>query len=997
MSKPSEHLNTGPKPGESLTLAEVGRRLGGRKGRDYWRSLDELHGSPEFAAAVENEFPNAMTTLDPVNRREFIRLMGASMAMAGLAACTRQSSERIIPYVDAPEEIVPGKPLFYATAMTLGGYAYGLLAESHMGRPTKVEGNPEHPASLGATHAMAQASVLTLYDPDRSQDVLYRGRVSTWAAFTANLKVLMETQGDGAGLSILTETVTSPTLAAQIRALQEKYPKASWHQYEPLNRDAQHEASVLAYGKRVDTHYRMDQADVILSLDSDFLAHGPGHLRYAADFSARRDVNAAQGMNRLYSVQSTPTVTSATADHGLRLRASEVEGFARAVAKELGVKTDAAQTTAPAEWVQAVAKDLRAHKGACVVVPGEQQPAAVHALAHAMNEALGNHGKTVVLTEPVEAEPVNQTASIQELVTKMRAGSVNLLVMLGGNPAYDAPADLNFAEAMESVPTRVRLGLYVDETSTLSHWHLPDTHYLEAWSDARAYDGTTSIVQPLILPLYGGQSAHQVLAALAGSPDASGYDLVRAQWEQTLGDEFEATWRKAVHDGIVPNTAAKEISPAFKGDLPKPSPAAGELEVVFKADAATWDGRFANNGWLQELPRPHTKMVWDNAILVSAATARQLRVESGDVIVVGSGDRTIQGPVWITPGQSDDCLTVALGYGRKSSGRVGTGVGFDAYLLRTSSTPSIAPAFVHRVGTKHELVTTQAHHTLAGRDIVRSGTLEQYQDDHHFAHHGSHGEQESIYPGFDYSKGPQWGMVIDLSRCTGCNACVTACQAENNIPIVGKTEVGRGREMQWIRIDRYYVGDENDPETAFQPMACVHCENAPCEAVCPVAATVHSREGLNQMVYNRCVGTRYCSNNCPYKVRRFNFFKYSDLETPSLKPLRNPDVTVRVRGVMEKCTYCVQRISAARITAKKDQRPIADGEVVTACQQVCPAQAITFGDIRDEKSKVAQLRKSPLNYSVLKELNTVPRTTYLARVRNPNPELEGEHAGHGHA
>ena len=1008
-----------------LDLAAVRSHLQESSGKEYWRSLDELAENPHFFELLHREFPRqASEWLDGVGRRGFLKLMAASLALAGLNACTRRPKETIVPYVRAPEEVVPGKPLFFATAMTLAGSAIGLLVESHEGRPTKVEGNPDHPASLGATDVFAQASVLTLYDPDRSQVLTYLEDIRPWSALLGHVRVALDglRARGGAGLRILTETVSSPTLAQQLRSLLAEFPAAKWHQYEPAGRDPARAGVRRAFGRYVNPIYRLEKADVILALDADFLSCGPGHLRYAREFTRRRRPQPGAAMTRLYSVECTPSNTGAMADHRLPMRASEIEGLALSLAARLGAGPAAGTDggAAHTEWLAAVARDLQQHRGSCVVIPGEQQSPDVHAWAHAINHALGNVGSTVIYTEPVEAAPVDQLESLSELVRDMDAGRVELLLILGGNPVYNAPADFAFGERLLKVPTRLHLSLYADETSALCQWHIPEAHYLEAWSDARAYDGTSSIVQPLIAPLYNGKSVHEVLAAFTDRPERSGYEIVRDYWKsQHSGGDFEQFWRKSLNDGIIAGTALPPISISLQtnwaggGSAPVASkreviesvsgskPEA--FEIVFRLDPAVFDGRFANNGWLQELPRPLTKLTWDNAALVSPATAERLGVsyrisatggEHGrvfaDVVELEYQGRVLEMPVWIVPGQADGCVTLHLGHGRKRAGRVGTGVGSNAYTLRTSGALWMTSGTILRkTGRQHPLACTQFHHNMEGRELVRATSLEEYRRNPSFANEGEAEppKELSLYPEHKYD-GNAWGMAIDLNACHGCNACVVACQAENNIPIVGKTEVMRGREMHWLRIDRYYQGSLDNPQTYFQPVPCMHCENAPCEVVCPVGATVHSAEGLNDMVYNRCVGTRYCSNNCPYKVRRFNFFQYSDWETPSLKLLRNPDVTVRSRGVMEKCTYCVQRINAARIEADKENRPIRDGEIVTACQAACPAEAIVFGNIRDPQSRVARLKAEKRNYSLLGGLNTRPRTTYLAAVRNPNRELE---------
>jgi molybdopterin-containing oxidoreductase family iron-sulfur binding subunit len=961
----------------------------------YWRSLEELVGSERVRQLIEREFPEGASELDPMGRRQFLKLMGASLALAGLTACTRQPTERIVPYVRPPEQVIPGKPLFFATAMSLGSSSIGLLAESHEGRPTKIEGNPDHPASLGATDVFAQASILGLYDPDRSQTVTYLGEVSTWSAFLGAIGGALQAQAArrGAGLRILTETVISPTLAHQLKELLSKFPEARWHQYEPISRSNVLAGAGLAFGRPLNVVYRIERADRIVSLDADLFSELPGGVRYAREFARRR---RGDRMNRLYVIESAPTVTGAKADHRLALGAGQIEGFARALAARLGALPQSESWPAPhQDWIEAVAKDLESHRGSSVVIAGQNQPPSVHAIVHAINQVLGAPGQTLFYTDPIEADPSDQLESLGELVRAIEAGRVDVLIIIGGNPAYNAPADFNFAELMAKVVLSVRLGLYYDETSEYSRWHIPEAHYLEAWSDVRSYDGTASIVQPLILPLYGGKSAHELLSALLGQPERSGYDIVRSYWEGWYGrDGFEQFWRKALHDGFVPNTAfqpkSASLAPGWWEKLGKPQSPSG-IEINFRPDPSVYDGRFANNGWLQELPRPLTKLTWDNAAMVSPKMAERLGLVNGEMVELELGGRRLRAPAWILPGQPDQCVTLHLGYGRTRAGGVGTGVGFNAYLLRASNSMWFSSGLqVSKVGQRHNLVSTQHHHLVEGRDIIRSGTLEEYRKDPSLRPEGARQTKRlSLYPEHEY-KGYAWGMAIDLSACIGCNACVIACQSENNIPVVGKEQVDIGREMHWIRVDRYYEGKLSDPKVHFQPVLCMQCENAPCEVVCPVAATVHSAEGLNDMVYNRCVGTRYCSNNCPYKVRRFNFLLYQDWEAPSLKLMRNPDVTVRSRGVMEKCTYCVQRINRARIEAELEGRQIRDLEILTACQQVCPAEAIVFGNINDPSSRVSRLKSEARNYALLEELNTRPRTTYLAELRNPNPELLGD-------
>jgi len=992
--------------------------------RRWWRTLDEQLRDPQFAEKLHHEFPSLLPEeaelADPVARRTFLKLSGAALGLAGLTACTRQPVETIVPYVRQPEELVPGKPLFFATAMAIGGVAAGLLVESHEGRPTKVEGNPMHPGSLGASDVFAQAAVLELYDPDRVQTLTNLGEIRPWSAFLGAIRAAVVAQAPfkGAGLRILTESVSSPTLAAQIRELLARYPSARWHQWDPASRNNARLCSKLAFGEFVDATYKIDQADVILSLDADFLACGPGSLRHAREFAARRNPEHLDRMNRLYSVETMPTPTGARADHRLPAKPSAVTAIAREMAAAVcaqapgGPKpgTDEGGKADHAKWIAAVAKDLQAHRGASLVMAGDDQPPTVHALAHAMNGALGNAGKTVVYTPTAEAEPVDQIESLRALTGDMAAGKVDVLVIVGGNPVFTAPADVPFADAMGKVQMRVHLSLHADETSALCHWQIPQAHFLESWSDARGYDGTASIVQPLIAPLYGGKSAHEVIAALGDRPERSAYDIVREFWK--VDPKNDANWRRWLHDGVIPGSAfppktvrVTATTPAGAELAPPAGNPSSGFEISFKNDPSILDGRFANNGWLQELPKPITKLTWDNAVMASPATAAKLKAggspsstggEHGqivsDVVEIKFKGRSVRGPILAVVGHPDDCVTIHAGYGRARGGHVATGAGFNASAIRT------ADAFSWGTGAEisvdagtHPLAITQYHHLIEGRGVIHAATRDEYARDPKSVHEGPGIDETpaktiTLYPDFKY-EGYKWGMAIDVNACIGCNACVVGCQAENNIPVVGKDQVLRGREMHWLRIDTYYRGGAENPETYFQPVPCMQCENAPCEVVCPVGATVHSSEGLNDMVYNRCVGTRYCSNNCPYKVRRFNFLLYQDWETPSLKLGRNPNVSVRSRGVMEKCTYCVQRINAAKIESEKHDRKVKDGEIVTACQQACPADAIVFGDLNDPASRVAKLQAGERNYALLAELNTRPRTTYLAAVRNVNPEI----------
>jgi molybdopterin-containing oxidoreductase family iron-sulfur binding subunit len=892
-----------------------------------------------------------------------------------------------------------------------------------------VPRGPQDLIRFGATDVFAQAIVLSLYDPSRSQSVLRTGEIATWRDFSDELAERLGPirEAGGRGLRILTGNVISPTLGAQLAALMEELPEARWHQYEPVHSDNCLAGSRLAFGEVVAPLYEVERADVILSLDADFLAEGPSHLRHARGFANRRrftrDISDDPvSMNRLYVVETTTTLTGGTADHRLGVSPRTVIDFALDCARALGfsgIELNRAEVApaVPAEWLAAVVEDLQAARGRSLVLAGRSQPPTVHALAHWMNQLLGNVGQTVTYCAPVESRPESRVESLGSLMEAFENGEVAALVILGGNPAYDAPAELKFEAALREIPFAAHLSQYYDETSAACRWHIPARHLFESWSDTRGPNGIVTVVQPTIAPLYPAKSEHEMVAALAGQRDAEAYDLVRDYWrrrfaEGTLAeaDNFENWWSIVLHDGILAGTASPVLSPSVASELASQvaaqlrsspeQPAAGELAICFRPDPSLWDGRFANNAWLQELPRPFTKLTWDNAALVSPQLARERELETGDVIEIGTAAATIRIPVFVLPGQPPSNITLSLGYGRTRAGEVGTAVGTNVYPLRTSDAMWFADVTtIGNTGTKYPLATTQNHHLMEGRHIVRTGTLAEYlADSEHpaFMHVGHHVTPEiSFYPEYAY-EGYKWGMAVNQSACIGCSACVIACQAENNIPVVGKVEVARSREMHWLRIDHYYDGPEETPASYHQPMLCVHCELAPCEPVCPVAATTHSSEGLNEMTYNRCIGTRYCSNNCPYKVRRFNFFDYNKhLDADPIAQLRpNPDVTVRERGVMEKCTYCVQRINAARIAAENEGRRIRDGEVITACQAACPTAAIVFGDLNNAASAVVRAKQSPLNYPVLGDLNTRPRTTHIAAMRNPHPRLATPTSNH---
>ena len=992
--------------------------------RTYWRSLAQIEDAPEFRTALDREFleEGPSEHSDGITRRDMMMLLGASLSLAGATGC-RRPVEEIVPFAKAPEEIVPGVPLQYATTMPFRRSAYGLIVESHEGRPTKIEGNPSHPSTLGASNSIVQASVLGLYDPDRSQSVTQQGAKKSWSEFVTAWGQLSEAHASdgGAGLAILSESFSSPTLARLAAELRARYPRVQWATYDAVSDESRLAGLRSATGRDVDLLLHFDRAAVILALDADPLLTDPEMFRHARGFASGRRAGATGGtMNRLYAVEGVFSLTGAMADHRLRLQSRQIAPFLAALAARIAPSAGSAQADVPGvdpRWIDALAKDLLANRGTGLIVAGERQPAAVHAAVCSLNTHLGNTGKTVSYYETKDAS-LPSVSSLVSLVSAMKAGTVQTLVVLGGNPVFDAPADLDFASAMAKVPQTVALGHAVDETSSRATWHIPRAHYLESWGDARAVGGTLSVVQPLILPLFGGRSPVELLGLMAGGKDRPGYELVRESWAPVLGAtlsqaEFDTKWNRVLHDGFLAGSELPEVAPALSATpfadldlavaLAKAgaSGSASDLEVVFLPSPSLHDGRFANDGWLQELPDPLTKLTWDNPALVSPTTAGTLGLASGQMIRVDYSGRSLELPVWILPGMADGVVALTVGYGRSRAGRIGSGVGFDAFTVRHSTAPGFAGGVtLTNLGRTYPLSATQDHGSMEGRPIVRESTLAELRSEH--KEEGGHGTATalgvfpedphlfSLWKEHTYDQGPQWGMTIDLNSCIGCNACMTACQSENNIPVVGKAQVAKGREMHWIRVDRYFSGEPSgSPEVVVQPVPCMHCEDAPCEQVCPVAATVHDAQGLNVMVYNRCIGTRYCSNNCPYKVRRFNFFNFTK-DTPDILQLAmNPDVTVRARGVMEKCTYCVQRINRTKIDAKVAGRDVQDGDVKTACQQACPATAIEFGDLRDPSSRVVQAKTDPRNYALLGELNTKPRTTYLAKVRNPNPDLEG--------
>ncbi len=1002
-------------------------------GVQYWRSLDELTRTPQFEEAVRREFPNdEWDRLPPATRRQFLKVMGASLAFAGLTAC-RWPKEEIVPFAHRSAERIPGIPQQFATAMEISGVATGLLVTSYDGRPIKAEGNPEHPDSLGALSSVGQATVLGLYDPDRSRRLLHRegGQefVKSWDDFAAFMA--QHLAGTGEGLAVLSGASGSPSLGRMRSALLAAQPNIRWYEYEPISWDLEREGLRVALGTPVRVNPHLNNAKVLACFDADPLFEHPAALRLAREFAGFRDPHRDGGMGRLWVAETGFSLTGGRADSRLAIPAGRIgpllADVARVLADHHGIAIAAevrqvvdSVASEDGDFATDLAADLAAHGGAGLILVGPRQPAAVHALAAELNRALGNDGRTLDYIEAVDSERPSYFEAITELAAGMESGTVRTLLILGGNPAYDAPAELDFGSLLERVPHTVHLSLHDDETSRRCRWHLPQSHHLEAWGDGRSWDGTLTLQQPLIEPLYGGRSAIEVLATLLEPEPVRGYDIVRDTVRESTGDqEFEAFWRRSLHDGLVPGTAfgpmSLGIDPASVASSMadaafSPAPAADRIELVLVADPKVHDGRFANNGWLQELPDAVTKITWDNALMVSPLTAKDLHIAQNDVVNLTVEGRSVEAPVCVLPGVARHSAVLSLGYGRTASGTIGDGVGVDAYPLRTIANPYIISGVAIRpAGRQWTLASTQDHwaidpigfgeRNLRVAQFVREASVDQYLSDPEIFHHMDHHPPlKSLWKDGEY-EGEQWGMAVDLNSCIGCNACVTACQAENNIPLVGREQVINQREMQWIRVDRYFKTPEgigpdevDDAEMVFQPMTCVQCENAPCEQVCPVAATQHTRDGLNSMVYNRCVGTRYCANNCPFKVRRFNFFNHhKDLSEISRLQF-NPEVTVRSRGVMEKCTFCVQRIEAVRIEARNDKRPIADGEIVPACAQSCPTRAIHFGDLNDPETEVSKLRHDHRSYATLAELNIRPRLEYLARLGNPAGPVSEAHA-----
>ncbi len=983
--------------------------------KNYWKSIEDDRGP-------EAEHDPGEENAAGLDRRSFLTLMGASAAMAGLAGC-RRPEEKIVPYVSKPEDLTLGIPQRYATSMPLGSDCYRLLVTAHEGRPTHIEGNRLDKSAQGSTNVWASASLLGLYDPDRSQSARNNGVETTMEAFAAFMeqarKGFQESQGEG--LAVLTESFASPTMHGLAAEFRTTFPKAVWATYDPVSDENILKGNEIAFGKRLHTVHDLSKADIIVSLDSDFLGSESRMLVNARAFTKRRNVlSVNDDMNRLYLVESGLSQTAAMADHRICVRNGLIGAFGSALARELGnagilaflPDFPAHDFPEAAGVIRAMAADLAGHRGRSLVLAGRRQGPEVHALAAVMNFALGNAGATVSYAELPYSQD-SDTGSLSRLAEAMAAGKVKFLAILGGNPAYNAPADVKFADAVSRVSTVLHLSSHVDETSVSAQWHIPMRHYLESWGDAASIDGSIGVIQPLIEPLYDGMSCIELLAFLTRGAVAKGYDLVREAWRRVLAaGDSDAAFQRVLHDGIfagadprvalAPDGGAVARSLKTAAPPAKDPPGAGDLELVFNVSPAVHDGRYANVGWLQEFPDPVTKVTWDNVAAMNRRTAEALGLKNKELVRLTNANGECSLPVWIMPGQADFSVSVALGYGRIAAGRIGNDVGGDAYRLRGSDTPWSARGLrIVPVRGSHAVACVQDHHGLDEEKVARSGiqdrlpvivreaTLEEYKARPNFAREKVEiPHQRSMWTDHEYSEGRQWAMSIDLNACTGCGACTIACQSENNIPIVGKREVLNGRELHWIRVDRYYAGSEENPEVLAQPVACVHCEMAPCEQVCPVAATSHDEEGLNVMTYNRCVGTRYCSNNCPYKVRRFNFYNYTKDLPDQMRMAQNPDVTVRFRGVMEKCTFCTQRIEVSRIAAKRDGRDLADGDVTPACESACPTQAIVFGDLLDPESRISRMKKSDRDYALLGELNLRPRTTYLAKLRNPNPRIK---------
>ncbi|HKK46320.1 MAG TPA: TAT-variant-translocated molybdopterin oxidoreductase [Balneolaceae bacterium] len=1011
------------------------------KSPNYWKSLGELARNDEYQKFVEREFPeNATELTDKVSRRSFLRVMGASIALAGFAAC-RRPVQKILPYTKMPEDLVPGQPLYYASAMPFQDALVGIVVENHEGRPGKIEGNEMHPASKGNTSIFGQGAMLNMYDPDRSRYVRKDGNRSSMNAFASFAKDYFSDTDKN--IAFVSEANSSPTYNNLKKKAMDKFSNARWITYEAFGEDNALEGTNIAFGKRLRAYNLYDKAKTIVAFDDDFL-NPAGHKNSVENtkrFTDGRHVTSTDDeMNRFYAVESTFTLTGSNADNRLRIKSGEVELFLYALAAELSKSVNGLSAFngytnkfSDHEWIPVVAKELLENRGESILTVGRDHKPALHATAAVMNAALGNDGETVKYLDVPHIDDQNNNEAFAQLVDDLNNGDVDAVVMVGNNPAFTAPADLKFGDALSNADQVIHLAQYYNETSKLANWHINRAHFLEAWGDGYSYSGTRSVIQPQIEPLFSGVSEVEFLYTVLNGEQAKGYDLVQDTWKKYYPTNFKNQWEQTLNDGLAGgnqfSTASVNISRSFNSSASKflkdAKPVPEGLELVIRADSTIFDGRYGNNGWLQELPKPMTKITWDNVALMSKKTADKLGVKQAglgqakvELVKITVDGTEITLPAWVQPGHADDSITITVGYGREGVGRVANKTGEDTYPVRTTSHMHFAEDIsFEKTDEDYVVACTQDHNTMEGRSLLRYATMEKYREDPHFAtYEGAYGSE---LPGMEFAKEhgkdrpqsifnpideeeypdyqPQWGMAIDLNACIGCGTCTIACQAENNIPVVGKREVSRGREMHWVRTDRYFDGDVNDPKALHQPVPCMQCELAPCEQVCPVAATTHSDDGMNQMTYNRCIGTRYCMNNCPYKVRRFNFFNFSqEFLTSGSDPeivqmAMNPEVTIRFRGVMEKCTYCVQRVNRAKIytdinTNGKTQKP-ADGTVKTACQQACPADAIFFGDLTDPESKVVQVKKDNRSYILLEELDTRPRTSYLAQLRNPNPQL----------
>jgi Fe-S-cluster-containing dehydrogenase component len=979
-------------------LRLIREQLSGRTGRDFWRTLESLSHRPELSRLMPHEPTAERPAAGDVSRRSFLKAFAASVAVSGGAACSASPDEKALPYVEAPGSQPPYEATYYATAVTFAGFAQPVLGKTVAGRPVKLEGNPDHPLTRGATDPFLQAALYGLYDPSRSQAPRLRRRETSWENFEqaciGELSALDRSGGDG--FRLLTGQITSPTLIGQVEALRTRWPKLIWHMSEPgAGEAARRRATAAAFGRPLDRQLLLDRAETVLSFDDDFLGSGPHQAVNARRWAeSRRRFRDGEADCSLFIAETSPTITGSRAEERIAAAPGRIPVLIAELAKSFGLDAgnDGLELTAEERrWLDAAMAALRVKQGRALITIGDAYPAALQSLVIQLNERLGANGSTIRFSEPVgvaEEDDARSIGSLERLSVDMNAGRVTHLLILGCNPAYASPAALKFGAGLKRVPFAVHAGLHYDETAELCTWHVPVEHELETWSDARAADGTTTILQPLVRPFYDVRSIHRIVSTMAGDP-RDGHAIVEKTWRRQWGDAFEDRWQEALLAGFVAGSENAAVSPGLASGFTAPSPEieaqSDGLVLAVSPDPTIWDGRYSDNGWLQELPKPISKITWGNVFIIGADIASSNDLANGDVIEIETADGSVSGPVWIVPGQAKGTVTATLGYGRRGDERLAAGLGYDAFaLLPASGERNLEIVAWRKAGHSETLATTQPHQDMQDYAFVRSHVRGAAPLDEEEAEN-----QPTFYPRREWES-PSWGMSIDLDACIGCNACAVACMAENNVPVVGKDLVAQGREMHWLRIDHYFEENGNEPASHFQPVPCMHCEEAPCEMGCPVNATVHTFDGLNMQVYNRCIGTRTCSSFCPYKVRRFNWFDYTGSDPAELQAMRNPDVTVRDRGVMEKCSYCVQRISEARINAKKDGREIEDGEVVTACQQACPTQAISFGDVVDPDTTVSRQKREARHYTLLKEVNTRPRTTYLARVeRDRTGEAEG--------